>query len=188
MLFLAVLLLLCMLPLLKILITAAFNNRLAKFSWQFNNKLSRPMWVSSSIPLNSLNIAVPECSRLAPFLSYPKYFFCVALTTILISADTYMLIIPSHSFPAQTFPLNFTDSHLQISTGPLCLEISPASQTHYHPKQLLLLWSSFIADILTIVWASPFFLHPISSQSANPLIIPNMSWLCYCSSSEQKLP
>lgn len=170
------------------MITAAFNNRLAKFSWQFNNKLSRPMWVSSSIPLNSLNIAVPECSRLAPFLSYPKYFFCVALTTILISADTYMLIIPSHSFPAQTFPLNFTDSHLQISTGPLCLEISPASQTHYHPKQLLLLWSSFIADILTIVWASPFFLHPISSQSANPLIIPNMSWLCYCSSSEQKLP
>ena len=110
-----------------------------------------------------------------PSLSYPKYFFCVVLTTVLISADTYMLMIPSHSFPVQTFLLSFTDSHLQISTGPLCLEIPQASQTHYHPKQLLLLWSSFIADTLTIVWASPFFLHPISGQSANPLMIPNMS-------------
>lgn len=94
---------------------AAFNNGLVKYPKNFTMCYQELVWARSPKLLNSASSYC--CFR--TFQTWPFslqnncVFFCRSSENILISDDTDVLMIPTYSFPAQTFSLrvNFISSN-----------------------------------------------------------------------------
>lgn len=104
------------------------------------------VWAAFSTPLNSefspLILFFRNVLELALFPPHPKYSFCMTSKTVLTWTDTCMLIITKYSFLDRLFPCFRFPPPFKKSIGYLYLNISQASQNHYLPSQLLLLWFS----------------------------------------------